>query len=70
MILNLLSTANFWITIFNVMFWYKNIPLILSFFKVFYKVEKTNKTGFLFSSLDIYEHVSPVQVIFIIMGWL
>ena len=41
------------------------LPLFLLFFKDFYKVEKSNQTGF---CLDICEYVSPVHVILITMG--
>ena len=38
------------------------------FSRDFCKVEKSNKTGCFFSSLDICEYVSPVQVILITKG--
>ena len=69
MILYLLSTANFYITILNRKAWF-DISIFHWFYyfsRDFYNVEKTNKTGFLFSSFDIYEHFSIVHVIFIIM---
>ena len=68
MILNLLSTAYFHITILNRMAWfdiYKNISLIFIIFQgIFIRSRNRIKQDF-FSSLDICEHVSPVQVILI-----
>ena len=66
MILNLLSTAYFHITILNRTAWfdiYKNISLIFIIFQgIFIRSRNRIKQDF-FSSLDICEHVSPVQVI-------
>ena len=45
---------------------YKSISLIFIIFQGIF-IRKSNKIGF-FSSLDIGEHVSPVQVILITMG--
>ena len=48
----------------NGMVWYlqEYFTDLYYFSRDFYKVEKSNKTGF-FSSLDICEHFFPVQVI-------
>ena len=68
MILNLLSTAYFHITILNRTAWfdiYKNISLIFIIFQgIFIRSRNRIKQDFC-SSLDICEHVSPVQVILI-----
>ena len=68
MILNLLSTAYFYITILNRTAWfniYKNISLIFIIFQVIFIRSRNRIKQDFFSSVDICEDVSPVQVILI-----